>query len=307
MQLSGIVAGAVAAKQKAYAMLTNTSRWATVTRLLAASFFVVCFHATAGEPSQQQVEKTNSPSERTKVAQGEYVVLGGANGGAVGPFGEEIYNFHETWTLWRTAKRGYEVEGERRFESPKEITRSARFLAQLSRDLTLTGVTEFSRLRWRRDSGPLTCKFLPGEFDCSSNAKDRQNDINLKIPMQHPFGLFWPISAFSLSGITREAERDPHQATPIQLVSIEQPSAEIPVSPMIREGELRYLGDENIDIAGQPHRALKFSIKVALSPELVIWTSPKGVLLKVAIQHASKDWPEKSMKLVRFQEWEGFQ
>jgi len=288
-------------------MHTNTSRWATVSRLLAASLFILCVHAAVGEPSQQQAEKAKSPSERMKVAEGEYVVLEGANGGAVGPFGEEIYNFHETWTLWRTAKGGYEVEGERRFESPKDITRSARFQAELSRDLTLIGLTEFSRLRWRRDSGPLTCKFLPKEFDCSSNAKDRQNDIDLKIPMEHPFGLFWPISALSLSGITREAERDAHQTTPIQLVSIEQPSADIPVNPIIREGELRYLGDENIDIAGQSHRAFKFSIKVALSPELVVWTSPKGVLLKVGIQHEGKDWPEESMKLVRFQEWEGFQ
>jgi hypothetical protein len=288
-------------------MHTNTSRWATVSRLLAASLFILCVHAAVGEPSQQQAEKAKSPSERMKVAEGEYVVLEGANGGAVGPFGEEIYNFHETWTLWRVAKGGYEVEGERRFESPKDITRSARFQAELSRDLTLIGLTEFSRLRWRRDSGPLTCKFLPKEFDCSSNAKDRKNDIDLKIPMEHPFGLFWPISALSLSGITREAERDAHQTTPIQLVSIEQPSADIPVNPIIREGELRYLGDENIDIVGQSHRAFKFSIKVALSPELVVWTSPKGVLLKVGIQHEGKDWPEESMKLVRFQEWEGFQ
>jgi hypothetical protein len=288
-------------------MHTNTSRWATVSRLLAASLFILCVHAAVGEPSQQQAEKAKSPSERMKVAEGEYVVLEGANGGAVGPFGEAIYNFHETWTLWRTAKGGYEIEGERRFESPKDITRSAGFQAELSRDLTLIGLTEFSRLRWRRDSGPLTCKFLPKEFDCSSNAKDRQNDIDLKIPMEHPFGLFWPISALSLSGITREAERDAHQTTPIQLVSIEQPSADIPVNPIIREGELRYLGDENIDIAGQSHRAFKLSIKVALSPELVVWTSPKGVLLKVGIQHEGKDWPEESMKLVRFQEWEGFQ
>lgn len=290
-------------------MRTTASRCATLSRssLAIASLFVACIHTAAGGPNQQQAEKAKSPSERTKVAEGEYVVLEGANGGAVGPFGEEIYNFHETWTLWRTAKGGYEVEGERRFESPKDITRSARFLVELSRDLTLTGVTEFSRLRWRRDSGPLTCKFLPGEFDCSSNAKDRKNDISLRIPMDHPFGLLWPISAFSLSTITREAERDARQATPIQLVSIEQPSADIPVNPMIREGELRYLGGENIDIAGQPHRAFKFSIKVALSPELVVWTSPKGILLKVGIQHEGKDWPEESMKLAHFQEWEGFQ
>jgi hypothetical protein len=307
VQLSGIVAGAIAAKQKVYAMHTTTFRWAAVGRLLTASLFVVCVHAAAGEPGRQQAQKATPSPGRTKVAEGEYVVLEGENGGAVGPFGEEIYNFHETWTLWRTATGGYQVEGERRFESPKDITRSARFLLELSRDLTLTGVTEFGRLRWRRDSGPLTCKFLLKELDCSSNAKNRQNAIDLKLPMEHPFGLFWPISAFSLSGITREAERDPNQPTRVQLVSIEQPSADIPVNPMIREGELRYLGDENIDIAGQPGRAFKFSVKVALSPQLVIWTSPKGVLLKVAIQRESKDSPEESMKLVRFQEWEGFQ
>jgi hypothetical protein len=288
-------------------MDTNTFRWATVSRLLAASFFVMCIQAAAGEPSQQQAEKAKSPSERTKVAEGEYVVLEGANGGAVGPFGEEVYNFHETWTLWRTAKGEYEVEGERQFESPNDVARSARFLVQLSRDLTLTGVTEFSRLKWRRDSGPLTCKFLRQELDCSSNAKDRQNDVDIKIPMGHIFGLFWPISAFSLSGITREAERDRHQATPIQLVSIEQPSEQIPVNPMILDGQVRYLGEERLDVAGEQRRAFKFSIKVALSPEFIIWTTPKGLLMRVAVQHPDKDWPEESMKLIRFKEYGGFE
>jgi hypothetical protein len=288
-------------------MDTNTFRWATVSRLLAASFFVMCIQAAAGEPSQQQAEKAKSPSERTKVAEGEYVVLEGANGGAVGPFGEEVYNFHETWTLWRTAKGEYEVEGERQFESPNDVARSARFLVQLSRDLTFTGVTEFSRLKWRRDSGPLTCKFLRQELDCSSNAKDRQNDVDLKIPMGHIFGLFWPISAFSLSGITREAERDRHQATPIQLVSLEQPSEQIPVNPMILDGQVRYLGEERLDVAGEQRRAFKFSIKVALSPELIIWTTPKGLLMRVAVQHPDKDWPEESMKLIRFKEYGGFE
>jgi len=112
VQLSGIFAGAIAAKKNANAMHTNTSRWATVSRWLAASLFVVSVHAAAGEPNQQQAEKAKPSSERAKVAEGEYVVLEGANGGAVGPFGEEIYNFHETWTLWRTA-RGRYYEGRR--------------------------------------------------------------------------------------------------------------------------------------------------------------------------------------------------
>lgn len=121
--------------------------------------------------------------------------------------------------------------------------------------------------------------------------------------MNHPFGLVWPISAFSLSGITRQSERDPRQPTRIQLVSIEQPSPQIPVNPMILDGELRYIGEENVDIAGQPRQAFKFSIKFALSSELIIWTTPKGLLLSVVVQHEAKNWPEESMELVHFQEW----
>ena len=121
--------------------------------------------------------------------------------------------------------------------------------------------------------------------------------------MYQPFGLVWPISAFSLSGITRQAERDRVQTTRIQLVSIEQPSPQVPVHPTILEGELHYLGEENLVVGGQPRRAFKFSIKLALSPELVIWTTPKGLLLSVAVQHEAKNWPEEGVRLVHFQEW----
>jgi hypothetical protein len=256
-----------------------------------------------GQGSEQRAKPSAEQMRRTKVAEGEYVIFQQANAGAIGPFGEEVYNFHEDWTLWRAANGAYEVEGERRFESPKGTAHSNRFVAELSRDLTITRVTEFARLRWRRDSGPLSCDFLRNAFHCSSNAKNARESIELKIPMQRPFGLLWPISAFSLSGLTREAERDPYRETPIQLISIEQPSPEMPVNPVVLDGELRYLGEENIDVAGQPQRAFKFSIKVVLSPELLIWTTRRGLLLAVAVQHEDKNWPEEGMKLLRFQEW----
>jgi len=249
---------------------------------------------------------SDEQEKRTKVAEGEYAIFEGANGGGVGPFGEEIYNFHETWTLWRGANNKYEVEGERRFESPKDRAHSSRFLVQLSRDLTTTRVTEFARLKWRPDSGPLTCDFMARELHCSSNAKNRLNSIEVSLPMKQPFGLLWPISAFSLSGITRQAERSLNQPTTVQLASIEQPSADVPVSPMVLDGALRYLGEGNIDVAGQPQRAFKFSLKVVMNPELVLWTSPRGPLLQVVVQHAEPEWPEESLKLLHFQEWEAF-
>jgi hypothetical protein len=284
-------------------MPTNL-RWRTKNLFAVASVFVFCLGALSNARFPESLEENVTTStQRTKVAEGEYVVFEPANGGAVGPFGQEIYNFHETWTLWRNATRGYEVEGERRFESPKDVAHTNRFTAELSRDLTLMRLTEFARLKWKPDSGPLTCEFLRSELACSSHAKDSRKALDLKFPMKRPFGLIWPISAFSLSGITREAERDPTQPTRIQLVSIEQPSPQIPVSPMILDGDLRYLGEENLVVAGKPRRAFKFSIKCALSPELVIWTSQKGLLLSVALQHDAKNWPEESLKLVHFQEW----
>ena len=286
----------------------NRSRWVNVSRLMIISLFALCISAPARRlPSQTLDDKATASAERTKVAQGEYVVVEGANGGAVGPFGEEIYNFHETWTLWHTAKGTYQVEGERQFESPKEIARSDRFLAELSRDLTITRVTEYGRLKWRRDSGPLTCEFLRSALHCSSNAKHPGQSIELKTPMEKPFGFLWPISAFSLSSITRAAERDRNRFTRVQLVSIEQPSDQVPVMPMILDGQVRYLGEDKIDIEGQPRRAFKFSIKAMLSPELIVWTSPKGLLLGVSVQHEGKDWPEESMKLIHLHEFAGFE
>ena len=286
----------------------RTSLWWRAANLIAvASVFVFCRSALSNERSgDPEQEKVAASTQRTKVAQGEYVVLEGANGGAVGPFGEEVYNFRETWTLWRAARDQYEIEGERQFESPKGTARSNRFLVQLSRDLTVTHVTEFARLKWRSDSGPLTCDFLSSELRCSSNAKDREKSIEVKIPMDRPFGLLWPISAFSLSGIARQAERDPKRATRVQLVSIEQPNEEVPVSPMVLDGELSYLGEDKIDVAGQPQRAFKFFLKVALQPQLVLWTSQRGLLLAVVVEHQEQGWPGESMRLIRFRQWEGF-
>jgi hypothetical protein len=258
------------------------------------------------QQDSEQAVAPNQQAHRTQVAEGEYAIIEKANEGAVGPFGEEIYNFHETWTLSRVAKGGYEVEGQRRFQSPKDWFHADRFVVQLSRDLTVIRMTEFAKLRWRPDSGPLSCEFLPKELHCSSGGTDPNKAIELHTAVEEPYGLLWPVSAFSLSGLTREAERDPSVPTKAQLVTIEQPSAENPVSVITLSGELRYLGEENIELASQNWQAYKFALKVPLHPEFLIWTSQRGLLLAIAVEHAHLNWPEEGMRLVRFQEWSDF-
>ena len=206
--------------------------------------------------------------------------------------------------MWKLDDGQYQVTGERKYEAPKGTVHSFPFTARLSRDLTVMQVTEFAPPKWTRGSGSVKCEFLPKLLDCTADPNQPDPRLRVKISMQRPYGLLWPISAFSLSGLTREAERDIARSTQIELVTFEQPGPGMPINPMVLDGELRYVGEETVDVAGQERRAFKFSIKVALSPKLTVWTTPSGLLLAVSVDHADKQWPEEVMKLVRFREWQ---
>lgn len=131
-------------------------------------------------------------AERTKIAEGEYAIDEHENSGDIGPFQEDVYNFHESWILWRAENSDYQVEGVRRFESPKDETHSSRFLVELPRDLTVIRVKEFAKLRWVADSGPLSCEFLPRQMDCDSGGSDPKRELKLRTPLENPYGLLWP-------------------------------------------------------------------------------------------------------------------
>ncbi|HEY6902678.1 MAG TPA: hypothetical protein VI216_00110 [Candidatus Acidoferrales bacterium] len=264
--------------------------------------------AAAPHLDQETSEHTappGPPASRTKIAEGEYAVIEQSNFGAIGPFGEEVYDFHETWTIWRTAGGTYDVEGRRKFESPENTPHDNRFLVHLTRDLTVVDVTDFSKLRWKPESGPLSCDFLPKELYCFAGAPSHP-DVETHAPVQRPFGLIWPISAFSLSGIARDAERDSNRPTEVELAHIEQPDQENPVEVTILKGRLRYLGRVRLDLADQKWRAYEYSLKVVLRPDSLIWVSEKGLLLAVAVEHGHANWRQEGMKLVRFHQWADF-
>jgi hypothetical protein len=109
------------------------------------------------------------------------------------------------------------------------------------------------------------------------------------------------VSPFSFSGIARQVERDPTKATQVDLVRIEQPDRANPVQASILEGPLLYLGEEDMETAGRKWRAHKFSLKVPLNPEYLIWTSSsKGLLLGLSVQHEHLNWREEGMRLEHF-------
>lgn len=283
----------------------NLAAFPTALCLLLAS----CISAAGESParfgaSQATVVPGNhGTAERVRVAQGEYKVLTEAG---IGPFLPAVYGFDESWTLWRLADGSLEVSGTRTYRSPAYESQSNEFSAHLSADFRVLGLKEFRKLKWRPDSGPLSCDFLAGRIACSSNAKDASQNVSLNLSMKEPFGFMWPVSAFSLASVTRFVTRDPERATPVQLVRVEEVSRADPALATILSGDLKYLGQEELSLADRKWRADKFELKVPLHAPFVIWTSPEGLLLGFAPENNHKMLSDEGMRLVSFQQWQAF-
>lgn len=270
---------------------------------LSASDNVAKGITTAQQAAKQTREQT-TPG-RTRVAEGEYKVL--AQSG-IGSFDPAVYDFKESWTLWRLEDGTFEVDGTRDYRSPADEPHSDNFEAHLSDSFRVLKLKEFRTLRWRTNSGPLSCDFLPAKVACTANAKDKSQDLSLQVPTQAAAaGLMWPISAFSLSSITRGASHNPRTTTPVELLTFEEPSDVNPIFTTTLGGYLKYLGQEKFSLAGREWLAEKFELKVATHAPFLLWTSSQGLLLAFAHKTDSNRLPEnEGMVLVNFHEWQEF-
>ena len=259
-----------------------------------------CMLATQAVATPSNAEATTN---RVRVAEGEYRVL---TEDGIGPFLPAVYRFSESWTLWQLADGTLEVNGIRSYRSPSYESHSIQFVAHLSSDLRVLQLTEFRKLKWRYDSGPITCDFLPSKITCTSNAKDAAHNVSLNLSMKEPFGFMWPISVFSLSSVTRSAVHDPTKVTPVELVRVEEASRADPALATILSGEMKYIGQEDLSLAGRKWRAEKFELKVPLHAPFLIWTSPEGLLLGFAPENNNKTLSETGMQLVSFRQWQEF-
>jgi len=248
-------------------------------------------------PSERSRE--SGISGRTRVAEGEYKVLSQAG---IGSFVPAVYDFRETWTLWRLEDGTFEVGGTRSYRSPADEPHDDNFEARLSAGLSVTELKEFRRLRWRPDTGPLTCDFLPEKVACTANSKDKNQNLTLDVPVQVAAGLLWPISAFSLSSITRSASHDPKTITPVELLTFEEISGADPVFTTTLSGYLKYLGQEKLLVAGREWLADKFELKVATHPPFLLWTSSQGLLLAFTYAKGGDKLSQEGMMLASFHE-----
>jgi hypothetical protein len=244
-------------------------------------------------------------SQKVRVAEGQYRVYKQTNAGGIGPFATGVFNFTESWTLWRSADGSWEVEGNREYESPSDDAHNNRFTVHLSPDFRVARLEEFRTLRWRPNSGPLSCEFLPARLICKSGVELDRNTL-LDLPLKDAYGFLWPISAFSLSHITRFAPRTPMSVIPVQMLSVDEPSMENPLSASVPTGQLKYLGHESITVADRKWLADKFELNVPLHAPFLIWTSPAGLLLDFAEEDNQGRQREQGINLVHYQQFADF-
>ena len=266
------------------------------TRLSASPNLAVGIASAQQPPSERSRESGMSP--RTRVAEGEYKVLSQAG---IGSFDLAVYDFTESWTLWRLEDGTFEVTGTRNYRSPADEPHRDNFETYLSNSFRVLKLKEFRTLRWRANSGPLSCDFLPAKVACTANSKDKSQNLSLEVPTQTAAaGLMWPISAFSLSSITRGASHDPKTTTPVELLTFEEINDADPIFSSILGGHLRYLGQEKLVLAGREWLADKFELKVAMHAPFLLWTSSQGLLLAFAHKTDSNKIPQEGMILTSF-------
>jgi hypothetical protein len=262
--------------------------------------------ASGTVPAPALPQTQNATPERVRVAEGEYKIYRLTDGSGIGPFDPAIQDFAESWTLWRMPDGSLEVEGNRTYDAPEYEHHNDGFKVRLTSNFTVSQITEYKKLRWRPDSGPLSCDFLPKALDCDSGARDPKQELRLHLPINSPYGFLWPISAFSMSNITRFVERKAGSAVAVSMLMIDEPSADDPVMASVVEGKLRYLGREQTTIAGKMWLADRFELKVALNPGYMIWTSPQGLLLDMTLEDSKNQLTEHGMKLTSYKQWSDF-
>jgi hypothetical protein len=273
------------------------------TRLL---FSLLSCALLLGASAPRGVRSRPETSGSIRVAEGEYEIYTTAPGDGIGPFAPGVFNFRESWTLWRIPDHTLQVEGERSYESPMGEPHQNKFSVHLAADFHILRVMDFRPLRWQPDSGPLTCDFLPQELSCSSGAKNPDDEIRLNISSNGAVGLLWPISAFSLSHITRSVDHRAGHTEPVRMITVEEANAENPAVTTILDGSVRYLSEEQIVVAQRKWDASKFELRIALHPPFLIWTSKQGLLLDFSEQNNRGRPTETGMSLTRFQQFASF-
>jgi hypothetical protein len=198
--------------------------------------------------------------------------------------------FAEVWTLYRT-DLGYTLTeewnvGEGQGQPANVIDVSAEFVPGLHPvKLQIGGDAERS----------LNCALALGEFSCKSMG------LEAKLPMNGVYDFFSP-SPWTLGSIVRRAKKVPGEVTRVQLVRMAGMTQEGPKLHAF-QGEVQYVGDDQIDVGGVKYTASIFELKSpGAIPGMLLWLAPDGIVL--ALQDSTKS--EQRMELTTYKKYGKF-
>ncbi len=235
---------------------------------------------------------TASAGNGKKVAEGAYELKAQTGKNAA------TFGFSELWALWRLEDGTFKVEGKWRFERdmgerpPKDLG----FLIRLSSEfhpsgLEITGVVPGTRL-----AGNFDCDLGPTEFLCA--IRTPKGSAEARLAVESPYDAFLPMPWF-LASVALRARRESGQATPVKLIFMDDGD---PIALSAFEGQVIYVGTEDLKIAGRTFRADKYELQAHPFPGFFLWLSPQGVLL--AMQDSKK--PQQRLELVKFKQYAEF-
>ena len=128
--------------------------------------------------------------------------------------------------------------------------------------------------------------------------------VDVDVTMDRPYGLIWPLSAFSLGSLTRAASQHIGEPVRIQVVQLQEISEAAAVLPIRSDGFLKYLGQSDTPyvVSNQSWRPYGYELEASPILKMVIWRSPEGIVLSVE----RPNWPKGQMQLVRFAKFSDF-
>jgi hypothetical protein len=198
--------------------------------------------------------------------------------------------FEEVWTLTKT-KLGYALQSEWKVgagqgQPASVIDVSVEFATGLHPvKLQIGGAADRS----------LQCALALTEFTC------RSMGLESKVPISGVYDFFSP-SPWTLGSIVRRAKKVPGETTPVQLVRMAGMAEDGPRLHVF-QGEVQYVGDDQIEIGGVKYNAGIFELRSpGAIPGMLLWLSPDGIVL--ALQDSAK--AEQRMELTEYTKYGRF-
>jgi hypothetical protein len=223
--------------------------------------------------------------ERKKVAEGEYLTS------TDNPYNKEE-RLRESWILWRIGDGQYVVESDLQFEN--EIATKAAFHHSivLSQDLRPQEIKILALASPEKNE--IDVQLKPEEI----RVKDRNGESILKVPPR--YDIYYPLTPWSLSSFARRTRPVKDSGLAVEFVAMDEEGPKAPTALTLLWGRVRWIGREQVEVAGQRLSTEKYIIHLGPYPGVFVWLSEEGVVLGSQSEENSKQKTE----TVRFRKYE---